>query len=234
MTRRTKFSFTLSTKYALIRIQYFTNEDIITHHEEVIKKKQELEKQIKSIQSKIKKLPAGKITCAKNGNGYKWYRSDGKNRTYIRKEDRSLAEKLAWKKYLSFKLEDLKQKHHILKTYTRLNKTAPDKAEKLLTNPGYQELLTPFLQLPTIKSTDWMKEPYHKNPNYPEHLTLKSISGNIVRSKSELLIDTFLYNNKIPFRYECALELNGITIYPDFTIPHPLTQESIIGNTWAC
>ena len=45
----------------------------------------------------------------------------------------------------------------------------------------------------------------------------------MVRSKSEALIDTVLYINKIPFRYECALKLDETTIYPDFTIRHPRT-----------
>ena len=37
------------------------------------------------------------------------------------------------------------------------------------------------------------------------------------------MIDTLLYLNKIPFRYECALHLGNTTIYPDFTILHPHT-----------
>ena len=34
-----------------------------------------------------------------------------------------------------------------------------------------------------------------------------------------------LYKNKIPFRYECALQLGKMIIYPDFTIRHPNTGE---------
>ena len=44
-----------------------------------------------------------------------------------------------------------------------------------------------------------------------------------MRSKSEALIDMFLFKNKIPFRYECPLELDNILLYPDFTIRHPTT-----------
>jgi len=36
-----------------------------------------------------------------------------------------------------------------------------------------------------------------------------------------------LYADNIPFRYECALQLDNITIYPDFTIRHPQTGETI-------
>lgn len=35
----------------------------------------------------------------------------------------------------------------------------------------------------------------------------------------------FLYMHKIPFRYECAIHLDSLTFYPDFTIRHPRTGE---------
>ena len=34
-----------------------------------------------------------------------------------------------------------------------------------------------------------------------------------------------LYTNKVPFRYECALQLGETIIYPDFTIKHPKTGQ---------
>ena len=34
-----------------------------------------------------------------------------------------------------------------------------------------------------------------------------------------------LYTHKIPFRYENPLILDGITLYPDFTIRHPATGQ---------
>lgn len=34
-----------------------------------------------------------------------------------------------------------------------------------------------------------------------------------------------LYLNQIPFRYECALTLNSVTLFPDFTILHPQTKQ---------
>ena len=33
----------------------------------------------------------------------------------------------------------------------------------------------------------------------------------------------FLYKNKIPFRYECLLQIGSISVFPDFTIRHPNT-----------
>ena len=68
-----------------------------------------------------------------------------------------------------------------------------------------------------------MNSPYEHNDSYPEQLIHKSLSGNLVRSKSEAIIDMYLYTNKIPFRYECALKLDDVILYPDFTIRHPKT-----------
>lgn len=39
------------------------------------------------------------------------------------------------------------------------------------------------------------------------------------------MIASYLYIKKIPFRYECALYLNGVLVFPDFTIRHPKTGE---------
>lgn len=71
--------------------------------------------------------------------------------------------------------------------------------------------------------SDWMNSSYERNPYHPENLIHKSSSGNLVRSKSESIIDMLLYTKRIPFRYECALKLGDVTIFPDFTIRHPQT-----------
>lgn len=46
-----------------------------------------------------------------------------------------------------------------------------------------------------------------------------------MRSKSEAMIAMSLYVQKIPYRYECELNLGSITLFPDFTIRHPETGE---------
>ena len=70
-----------------------------------------------------------------------------------------------------------------------------------------------------------MNAHYDRNPKAPENLIHKTAFGLRVRSKSESLIATLLYTKRIPFRYECALYLGGVVVYPDFTILHPVTDE---------
>ncbi len=100
----------------------------------------------------------------------------------------------------------------------------PAQAELLLKqNPEYPKLLLPLYKPLNQELYDWSTETYVKNQKYPEQLIHKSISGHIVRSKSEALIDMLLFTHKIPFRYECALSLGENTFFPDFTIRHPQT-----------
>ena len=60
---------------------------------------------------------------------------------------------------------------------------------------------------------------------YEAGLIHKTLRGELVRSKSEVIIADTLFTYKIPFRYECHLDLNGVIVYPDFTILHPETME---------
>ncbi len=89
---------------------------------------------------------------------------------------------------------------------------------------GYSELLASYFQL-SPSHTAWMQETYDHNSKNPENLIYKAVNGISVRSKSEAIIAMLLYTNKIPFRYECALNLGDIKFYPDFTILHPKTEQ---------
>jgi len=198
---------------------------VITLYERIKSEYERLENEIQSIQAKLLKLPPGKLICCNHKNYSKWYQSDGHHKSYIPKQNQSLAEQLAQKKYLSLRLEDLENEKRALEFYLR-HHTPTGKAEKLLTEPSeYQKLLSPFFSPLSKELSDWMNTPYEHNLNHPENLIYKSSTGTLVRSKSEMLITMCLHIHNIPFRYECALQLEDATIYPDFTIRHPETGE---------
>lgn len=190
------------------------------------KEHQRLQKEIKTIQKQLKPLPPGKLICSHYDKYYKCYHSDGKKRTHIPKNNRSYAEELAKKKYLTYRLEDLLAEERAINYYLRHHKTDSGKADKLLMNfPGYRDLLSPYFQPKSKILSNWMNEPYPTNTAYPEGLKHKTITGSYVRSKSESLILLSLHNHRIPFRYECKLALGTHTLCPDFTLLHPKTQE---------
>lgn len=190
----------------------------------ILNESKRIEKQLNIIQSQLKMLPKQNFLCIQSDKRYKWYQSDGHTKTYIPKSNRKLAEQLAAKKYLTLLSEDLIQEKTAIDFYLRHHKKNPGQAEQLLLkNEEYQKLLAPHFKPLSQSLFDWAHAPYEKNQQYPERLVHKCVSGNIVRSKSEAMIDTLLYTHKIPFRYECALTLGNDTIYPDFTIRHPHT-----------
>ena len=198
----------------------------ITLYERILKEHLRLQKQIDSVRAELEALPDGKLICSQNDTRVKWYQSDGHKKTYIPKKNRCLAEQLAKKKYLTLTLEDLTHEQRALDFYLSHHSKNTGKTEHLLTDiQGYQELLSPYFQTNSQKISDWQNAPYEQNPKYPEQLIHKTASGKFVRSKSEAMIDLYLYTKQIPFRYECALQLGETILYPDFTILHPHTRE---------
>lgn len=187
---------------------------------------QKLTDEIEKISVQLNDLPDGKLLLCRHKGRCKWYQTDGHTRKYISKKNLPLARKLALKKYLILQLKDLRAEQRAIRFYLDHHPNHPERASQLLKpDSDYHELLSPYFTPSFETSTEWMKAPFQQNSSHPEHLIHKSISGNMVRSKSEAIIDTFLYFNKIPYRYECALELKGCTIYPDFTILHPETGQ---------
>lgn len=197
-------------------------------YERISKETLRLQQQMETIQKSLENfdLPEGKFICSRNGRYSKWYHSNGTSITYIPKSNRALAEKFAIKNYLSCVLDDLSHEKKALDFYLRHHRPYSDNAEQLLTkNPGYAELLASHFTSFSQEITDWINAPYEQNCKNPEHLLHKTASGHLVRSKSEAMIDSYLYTNRIPFRYECALYLGNTLLYPDFTIRHPDTGE---------
>lgn len=182
-----------------------------------------LDKQVNSIKNQLKYLPPGKLVCSHTGKYAKWFQSDGHTKSYIPKENRQLAEKLAIKKYLSLLLDDLENEKKAIDFYLR-HSSFQGKAEQLLIQDSeYKHLLAPFFTPLSEELTNWVNEPYEHNSLYPEQLVHNNGFGNAVRSKSESMIELALYMNRLPYRYECALMLGETVFYPDFTIRHPKT-----------
>ncbi len=206
-----------------IRLQK-EKEVFTTLYEQMLAERRRLDKEISSLQAQLKQFPAGKLICTHNNNYFKWFHSDGHSQTYIPKKNKLYAEQLASKKYLTTLLNDDVNEKRAIDFYLRHH--VPSKVPELLNDTsGFRELLASHFQPLSTELLEWMNSPFSKNPKYPEQLLHQTPSGNLVRSKSEVLIDMSLYMHKIPFRYECELILDDITLYPDFTIRHPHTGE---------
>lgn len=190
---------------------------------EMKKEQKRLANQLAFLRKQLLDMPEGNLICTKNGKYTKWYRSDGKKAVYIRKKDRVLAEALAKKKFYQLQLEEVIQEKQRIDRFLKSFEKKPQPLKKFLENDDYRLLLS--MGRVQQDKTSWMKESYEKNRKNSEYLIHKTLSGHFVRSKSEVIIANSLFIYQVPYRYECALHMGDITVYPDFTILHPETGD---------
>ena len=87
-----------------------------------------------------------------------------------------------------------------------------------------RKLIQPLRMMTGEVLRKWENERYEANQNYPENLIYKTDQGEMVRSKSELILANMLYQNRkyLLYKYERPLELMQgdkiQVINPDFTI----------------
>ncbi|MBP3338608.1 MAG: ATPase [Lachnospiraceae bacterium] len=170
-------------------------------------------------------LPSGKLVCARNGTRYKWYHADTKKYKYIPKSEKEFAQKLALKTYYSQCLEELENEKKAIESYLSIHNSNVLSDELIKSNEEFKKLLSPSIILMSEELEKWAKAEYQTNLFEKEKCIHKCESGHMVRSKSELLIATILHEYNIPFRYEEMVILGDRTIFPDFTIRHPVTGE---------
>ena len=181
------------------------------------------------IEGELKKAPAGRIAIQKRGDSYRWYVYKDQKRQYLPKKSKQEAEDLAYKLYLETELDDINQKLFALESFLKLYGARSGRAEALLEeNPSIRELISPRLLALPDDLERWANEKYEKSTEHPEHLKFPTVRGELVRSKSEALISYVLVQNHIPYRYECALPLDGETFHPDFTILRPFDRKIIL------
>lgn len=210
-------------------------------HTQILTARNRNGQELRTIQKQLQKLPPGKLICSRNGTTVKWYQGDGHSKTYIPKANRALAEQLALKKYLQQQEQMLLQEQAAITAYLKYYPADSLSSDDphLLSDPACEDLLRSYFStsknipdisnvsnipnISTSSAVEWSAASYERNPLHPEQLLHKTVSGERVRSKSEAMIAMLLHLNAIPYRYECALSLGGVTLFPDFTIRHPGT-----------
>lgn len=191
-----------------------------------------LQTQCDYLRRKIFAFPEGELSIQKNGSYQRWIIRKEEQSVYCPKSNRSLAEIMALKKYYSLLLLEAEEEFSLLSSYKKIS-SSQSRSRKLSSSdlleessPYYELLQSHFAKdkLP-VSMQKWCAESYETNSSHPENLIHTTLAGHKVRSKSEVIIANLLYTNHIPYRYEAALALNELTVYPDFTILHPTTQQ---------
>ena len=188
--------------------------------------------EIEALDRSFPATPDGHLKCSKRGGRKCYYivKTEGgvRRARYIPADQMDIAEAMAMRDYLTRKRrlldQDLKCMEMLPECYS--GRCGIDAAESM--NPDHFALIKDSVFPAEDELAVWQNAPYEKNSKYPEALVHRTISGVMVRSKSESIIADQLFSRGIPFRYEAQLMVCGREFYPDFLILHPRDWRPLI------
>ncbi len=141
--------------------------------------------------------------------------------TYIPQGNEGLIKQLAQKEYNVRFLRTAGDELAILKnTAKKLRASSADFAYEGM-RQGLKPFVKPYFEPDEQYVGNWQATKYKECSYRPEARIYKTEKGEMVRSKSEALIASILWNLGVPYHYEKPLRLaGGKTRYPDFTLLH--------------
>ena len=189
-----------------------------------------LENRIKEARKILEGLPEGSLSiCTRQGHPHYYVcglkDSDGRPcKKYIPKKNEAFAADLAQKAYLKEQLRcDLLQFKAIdrfINDYEECSKVEV----KLKNSDHFFRLLRKRISTCYEDCQQRLNAMFHSSTKRPEGKRFQTLSGIMVRSKSEVEIANLLYTLEIPFVYEPIIIINGIRITPDFIFMIPGTE----------
>ena len=194
---------------------------------------EEQERILAQAQKAAKNCPEGSLKIQKKENGRYYYKrsagQDGKAiLQYLPKKNLKQIQDLAHKKYFAKILPALEKNVQILRKMQQAYQYDIINAVSMHLRDAVQDVEPPFIKEADLLLRDWEKEEYEVNQRYPESLRFETSHGEMVRSKSELIIaDALAQEEMLLYKYERPLQVNHqgkkITIHPDFTVFHKKT-----------
>ena len=198
--------------------------------QDVQKEIDRLEKALQEMESALEQAPKGYLKIRKKKGHdfyYHRYKDEDNNKSleqYIEKRNEGLIKKLAQKSYYT-KMKPFLQKELTTLQFYRDNYN-PEKADEMFDSlpPERKNLIVPVRMTPGERIRRWNCEQYEPCKKHPENLIFETEKGEMVRSKSEVIIANLLNQNEkdLLYKYERPLELkNGreiFVVHPDFTI----------------
>ena len=205
-------------------------------YDKILHEKEHLSAKIHDLDHKIAALPEGSLVCRKSGPRYKYYQEiydntqkNCKRLIYLSKKKERIVQAKEKKTILRRERQNLTEEIKALDLYLSAHRSLPERAyERLIRCRPLYDLIYPRLIKQDEIVRQWQTEVFESNPSFPDALTVPSVDGGMVRSKSEAFIAFELRKYGIPFRYECRLDLGSSVNYPDFTILHPVQYRIII------
>ena len=192
----------------------------IEKEEDIIKNRarheiRELKQMLCAINEYLKHAPKGGLKIQQRmGNTY-YYHQQKSDETgthikhYISKKDEKLAKTLAQKGYYTKVKPVLEQNLHALEEFMNIyDEDAIDRVYDTLID-ARKNLVNPIKVSAKEQLRRWNEECYELYQKYPENLRYETEKGEMVRSKSEVIIANILYQHRkdLLYKYERPLEV---------------------------
>lgn len=198
--------------------------------EDVTLRINELKKLQETLSTSIKNGPKGALVVSSRKSRSEYYqRKEGKC-TYISNKNQELIKSLAQMDYQRKTIQTCKNE---IKFLTKLiHKYKAKGSRGINTSNTYftqskkrQNLTTPVTYSNKMYIENWEQKEYQPKRLYKDQVTYQTQKGEIVRSKSELIIANILKENNIPYHYEYPFETPQGTFHPDFLCLNVRTRQ---------
>jgi hypothetical protein len=191
---------------------------------------EELLRAIEITKKSLTRAPRGRLKLARRGRDfYACHALDDKSE-YIPKSNLALMSKLAQKYYDEKVLGVLECKLNLVDVFIEKYKAIDelDVYEKL--SEERKSLVEPILLSDEEYARRWLAVSYKGKGFETGAPDLRTMNGERVRSKSEVIIADALERSGIPYKYECPRELSdgGQRVYPDFTCLNLRTRKEVL------
>ena len=197
----------------------------------ILNYRKDTEERVKQLEKVLRESPDGNLRIiTKNGNYFFDIRKNEKGSrrsNYLSKDDRVLLGQYAKKKFASAVLPKLQRNLNAANAYISLHSGLEEADIASQLHPEIISNCKGIYLSPEEYAKEWL------NSKGPEQIligsepNIKTIRGELVRSKSEAIIDNCLYSHGLVFQYERGLYLpaNNYAVFPDFTILLLATME---------
>jgi len=190
-----------------------------------------LERLNETAQKDIALAPPGKLRVDRTRKSPQYYyREKGSdfNGTYINAKNKPLAEQLAQKSYAEDVVKILDERIKDVKSLINKYETASIENLILKYDDARKSLIKPYVLTDDEFVKSWLETPFTPNPKHPENLIFVTRNGEMVRSKSEVIIADNLKRLGIPYKYEAPFKCrDGSILYPDFTLLNIRTRNLV-------
>ena len=190
--------------------------------DELLKRREILEK----VQAKARKMledaPEGSLRIfLVNGREVCYLRKNKSDRhgRYIPARDRSLAKALALKGYAEKVVRKSEEEIRIIDRYiAHLRKGSTDELYSKMSKLRKMQV-PPLLLTDDEVAAMWAAQEFEQSNYMPEHKVFSTKRGEMVRSKSEVMLADMFYEMGIPYRYEPVIRRpGGVMFSPDFAL----------------